>query len=372
MEDILIIGGGLAGLTNAILLAKAGLDVTLIEKKEYPFHRLCGEYVSNEALPFLNSLGIDPFEHGASIIDELILSTPAGNLLKTSLDLGGFGMSRYVLDELLYKKALEAGVKFHLKTRVMELNFTNDTDSFEIILSNGKTLISKVAIGSFGKRSSLDRQLQRPFFKKRSPYVAVKYHIKTDFPSNAIALHIFKDGYCGVNPVEDGKVCLCYLTTRENLKNSGSIPELEQHILKQNQYLKDILDHAEILYDKPEVINEVSFASKETVVNHVLMCGDAAGMIAPLCGNGMAMAIHGAKICSEEVVKYFNTHHSRSVLENTYSKRWNKVFSARLARGRFFQNLFYKPFIMENGVNFCNAIPLFGRWLVKQTHGETF
>ncbi|HNU89628.1 MAG TPA: FAD-dependent oxidoreductase, partial [Ferruginibacter sp.] len=49
--DITIIGGGLAGLVSAIHLSKAGLAVTLIEKNEYPKHKVCGEYVSNEVLP---------------------------------------------------------------------------------------------------------------------------------------------------------------------------------------------------------------------------------------------------------------------------------------------------------------------------------
>src|SRR5688572_19390952 len=99
MKDVIIVGGGLAGLVNAIVLAKAGLQVVLIEKKQYPFHKVCGEYVSNEVLPFFHSLGIFPENLGASHISRLQVSSPSGQrVLHMPLDLGGFGISRYALD----------------------------------------------------------------------------------------------------------------------------------------------------------------------------------------------------------------------------------------------------------------------------------
>ena len=60
--DVIVVGGGLAGLINSILIRKAGFEVTLIERKKYPFHRVCGEYVSNEVIPFLKSEGLFPAE----------------------------------------------------------------------------------------------------------------------------------------------------------------------------------------------------------------------------------------------------------------------------------------------------------------------
>ena len=64
--DVVILGGGLAGLIASLILTQNGYDVVLIEKKTYPFHKVCGEYISNEVLPYLNSLGIDPIKNGAS------------------------------------------------------------------------------------------------------------------------------------------------------------------------------------------------------------------------------------------------------------------------------------------------------------------
>src|SRR5687767_1444022 len=98
MQDVIIVGGGLAGLINAIQLAKAGLQVLLVEKKQYPFHKVCGEYVSNEVLPFFQKLDINPDYLGASHITRLQVTSPSGKYqLSMPLDLGGFGISRYTL-----------------------------------------------------------------------------------------------------------------------------------------------------------------------------------------------------------------------------------------------------------------------------------
>lgn len=370
MNQVAIIGGGLAGLTNAIALAQNGIDVMVIEKKSYPHHKVCGEYVSNEVVPYLNRLRIDPYELGPASVSQFLLSAPSGKSMQMPLDMGGFGLSRYRFDDLLYTKAKEAGVTFLLDRQVNDIRFEDNI--FQLQLSDGSLQKAEVAIGSFGKRSKLDRQLERPFFKMRSPYIGVKYHIKADFPRDMVALYNFSNGYCGVNAIEEGKLCLCYLTARDNLKKHGTIPEMEKAVLWQNPELKRIFREAEHLYSKPEVINEISFASKEVVKDHILMSGDAAGMIAPLCGNGMAMAIHSAKICSEEVMQYFHEHHNREQLERSYAGRWKQKFARRLWTGRQIQHLFGRPILSEVATSVCRSSKPLSRWIVKQTHGKEF
>ena len=121
--DVIIVGGGLAGLTSAIHLSSRKKRVLLIEKNEYPKHKVCGEYISNEVLPYLNSLGINPISEGAKQITKVHISTTKSNLIKGELPLGGFGMSRYFLDNLLVKKAHLNGVQilFTLKKTLSQL-----------------------------------------------------------------------------------------------------------------------------------------------------------------------------------------------------------------------------------------------------------
>ncbi len=366
----MVIGGGLAGLVSALGLARAGLQVALVEKKAYPFHRVCGEYISNEALPYLRRLGVQISRLAPARISRFMLTSPTGNALHAKLDLGGFGLSRYTLDHYLYELAQQQGVEFVLQQTVQQVNF--DQNEFTTHLSNGKSINAQVVIGAFGKRSNLDRQLQRGFFKARSPYVGVKYHIKYDFPRDLIALHNFNDGYAGTSAIEDGKYCLCYLTTRDNLKKHGSIPAMEQAILYRNPHLRSIFEEAEFLYPQPEVINEISFATKTCVENHMLMCGDAAGMITPLCGNGMAMAIHAAKIATDQTHLYFAGGRSRQELEQQYTLAWQNQFASRLRLGRTVQQLFGGPLLSEAAVGLLKTVPPAVRLIMRQTHGKPF
>ena len=99
--NVVIVGGGLAGLTSALHLTQSGLRVTLIEKNPYPRHKVCGEYISNEVLPYLDYLGVDPFKFGAKKIDNFELSAVQGKSVFAELPLGGFSISRFQLDHLL-------------------------------------------------------------------------------------------------------------------------------------------------------------------------------------------------------------------------------------------------------------------------------
>ncbi|MGB5319241.1 NAD(P)/FAD-dependent oxidoreductase, partial [Eudoraea sp.] len=94
--DVIIIGGGLAGLTASIDLSEKGHKVLLIEKDKYPHHKVCGEYISNEIIPYLNKLGISLAK--SIPIDTLQISNLQGKALETKLPLGGFGYSRYAFD----------------------------------------------------------------------------------------------------------------------------------------------------------------------------------------------------------------------------------------------------------------------------------
>lgn len=367
---MIVIGGGLAGLINAILLKRAGLSVVLFEEKTYPFHRVCGEYISNEVIPFLKKHQLYPEEFNPSEITQFHLSSISGNSLRMPLDLGGFGVSRYVLDKWLAEKAESEGVEI-IHQRVTSSHMADDV--FTTITKSEEQFQSRIVIGAFGKRSGLDKNLDRSFINRRSPYIGVKYHIQTDeVDTNEIALHNFKNGYCGVSRVENEVYNLCYLSHRSNLKKYGSIPAMEKELLAKNPYLKKIFTNSEVLFEKPEVINEITFEKKEPVFNHILMSGDSAGMITPLCGNGMAMAIHSAKILSELIIQNLGDEFDRAKLERDYTTAWNGLFAGRLWAGRKIQGLFGSSFVSGSAVSLGNGFKPFAQYLMKQTHGSPF
>jgi flavin-dependent dehydrogenase len=179
-KEVIIIGGGLAGLTSAIHLSKLGLEVTVIEKNNYPKHKVCGEYISNEVLPYLNWLDLNIANLKPTNITNLEFSTANGKTIKSVLPLGGFGISRFTLDEYLYKKAHENGCTI-LQDNVENIVFENN--QFIVTTAEKNILKSEIVIGAFGKRSTIDQKLNRDFIQKKSYWLAVKAHYSGNFPN---------------------------------------------------------------------------------------------------------------------------------------------------------------------------------------------
>ena len=371
--DAGIIGGGLAGLSLSILLAKNNYKVILFEKEKYPFHRVCGEYISLESWKFIENLGLNLSELNLPIIKKLIVSSPNGNTINADLDLGGFGVSRFFIDNELKKIAVENGVHVLEETKVNDVAFNNESFIFKY---KGETINCNVVAGSFGKRSNLDVKWSRDFIQKKpgklNNYIGVKYHIKTSFPFDTIALHNFKNGYCGISKIEDEAYCLCYLTTAQNLKNNNSIKEMEQNILYKNPLLKKIFTEAEFLFKEPVTISQISFDRKALIENHVLMIGDAAGMITPLCGNGMSIALHSSKIAAGCIGFFLDKKIARGQMENQYAQRWKNNFERRLKIGRIIQKLFGKEFLTNVFISIIKPFPFLINNIIKATHGKEF
>lgn len=365
----MIAGGGLAGLISGIQLAKAGIPVVIVEKKSYPLHKVCGEYISNETVPFLKANGLYPDLFHPPQINRFQLSSVAGKHAELKLEMGGFGISRFSFDQFLFEKAKQAGVEIFLNTEVSEIQFAENR--FQIV-AGSQEITTDVVLGAFGKRSKLDATLGRSFIKRRSPYAGVKYHIQRNHPDDLIALHNFEGGYCGMSNVEDGKTNLCYLTHRENIRRYGDIAAMEKEVLYRNPLLKDIFQNSTFLFPKPEVINEISFETKQPVEDHILMIGDAAGMITPLCGNGMAMAIHSAKLACEVIVHFCAEKISRSEMESRYNRLWSKNFQYRLWKGRQIQALFGNQKLSDFAVNLALHSKPIAKALVRNTHGKPF
>ena len=367
-SNIVIIGGGLAGLCASIHLADQASLVTLIEKNNYPKHKVCGEYISNEVLPYLNSLGFNPFEFGAKKISEFELTTRSNRRIIAKLPLGGFGMSRYQMDYQLFLLAKSKGVNV-IKDTVISSAFQNN--EFIITTKGSGVFTADLVIGSYGKRSNLDVEMQRDFIKRKSPYLGVKMHVSGNFPESKVALHNFKGGYCGVSKVENNHINLCYITSYESFKQYKDLYEFQEQVLFENDQLKEIYQQTTPKFEKPLSISQISFETKAAVENHILMCGDSAGMIHPLCGNGMGMAIRSAQLVSLCIIDYLQGEiPDRSTLEMVYKRKWRSNFSFRLKVGHTIAYLFRQDRVAAFLMNVLRVFPILIPQIIKMTHGK--
>ncbi len=366
LYDVIIVGGGLAGLTAALHLRKENYNVILFECQDYPNHKVCGEYISKEVVSYLEFLGVSlpkTFE-----LNQLLLSNTKGKALRTKLPLGGLGLSRYTFDHLLYKKAMAMGT---VVVHEQVTNISYELEKFEVSTESGKTFAGKIVIGAYGKRGSLDKQLKRNFIYKKSPWLGVKAHYKMEsFPDDLVAIHNFRGGYGGLSKIESGAINFCYLTTYDSFKKEGDMVRFEHNVIMKNPFLNSFLMDAKMLFDNPLAIGQISFCKKNPVENHILMCGDTAGLIHPLCGNGMAMAIHSAKIASQLIHGFFRkASFDRQKLEQEYETSWQAMFRHRLWVGRQLQQLMIHEKFSNCAMGAMACSPYILKKLIKNTHG---
>lgn len=364
--EVAIIGAGLAGLTAARHLGKHGISVVVVEPQPFPHHKVCGEYISNEVLPYLNELGIDPFNNGAVSINTLKISDHSGKQITSTLPLGGFGISRYQLDYLMFK-SLSKTVEF-IEDWVIHVK-RNDTH-YTIETKNSGSITSSIVLGAYGKRSKLDKTLNRKFILKQSPWLAVKAHYRFDHDPSVVSLHNFEGGYCGISKVENNLVNACYLVSYKEFKKVGSIDRFQQSTMSKNPFLKQFFEEAEMVFERALSISQISFANKQAVHQGIIMIGDSAGLIHPLCGNGMSMAIHSAKQISELIIENNNNLESPEIIAQEYSRFWNETFKDRLLAGRRIQKILLNPMATRMGFTIAKTFPGIISSVIKRTHGK--
>ncbi|MCF2443806.1 NAD(P)/FAD-dependent oxidoreductase [Dyadobacter sp. CY345] len=373
--DCAIIGGGLAGLCLSIQLAEHGISVVLFEKNQYPFHKVCGEYISMESWDFLARLGMPLNELDLPIINELGISSEKGFMLNHQLGLGGFGISRFTLDSQLAKIAADKGVEIVQNCKVYNVSGSG-VGNRRIETTRG-LFESKIICGSYGKYTpafiNSDPDFNKTKQSESTKFIGVKYYINTNLAANRIELHNFQDGYCGISKVGTGAYCLCYLTTAKNLRENGNdIKQMEGQILYKNPLLKQYFTESEFVNSQAMVISNIQFQKKQTLVNEIFLLGDSAGSITPLCGNGMSMGMRASKLLADLLIPYFDEKITLGAAATNYQKAWDYAFEKRIKSGYYLQNLFGKKNTTDIALRALSKFPLLMNKLVSLTHGEKF
>lgn len=174
-----------------------------------------------------------------------------------------------------------------------------------------------------------------------------------------------------MSKTESGAVNVCYLATYKSFKQYRKPEAFRQNVLRENPYLDRFFLEATELFAKPLSIAQVSFNKKTAVENHILMIGDTAGLIHPLCGNGMAMAVRSAQIASEVVLQYCQKKpRDRVEMEREYEQRWNQEFNRRILAGKWLQKILQKNSLAYLSQALLSTMPFLLPAIIRQTHGR--
>jgi flavin-dependent dehydrogenase len=395
--DVAVIGGGPAGSSLAIPLALAGRRVVLCERDRFPRDKLCGEFLSGESRNLLDRLGcMDKLEGlEPAVIHKARFTAPCGAICEVDLPAPAIGISRRALDEILIRHAASSGVTVLEGVQVRsvgpwEADSSGSPDqmvsSVELRVAGregSERLQARLVVGAHGRRTSLDRTLGRAFVQRRHPHVGFKRHHRPipgkvgerfrDALDGFVEVHTFDGGYCGLSHVEAGVVNVCMLVTESFLRGLSSTgwDDVCAALCRANPHLAKRLDALEPTEAAVHTVAGVPFSPKERVSGSVLFVGDAAGMIAPFCGDGQAMAFRSARLLTELILDFGArlTPAEHRALARRWERRWRKEFGLRMRLGRWLQPIFLRGTTANIAVRVARRLPVLTRRLVRATRG---
>lgn len=367
--DVVIAGGGLAGCSAAIRLAQVGRSVLVLEKDRMPRDKLCGEFLSTEVSDLCRRLGLrDCLKRGRGRdIRRLLATSPKGPVFEAPLPGSALGLSRYTLDAAFFDRAHESGAEMRAETAVHSIEGTM-ADGFIVSFEDGSAE-APVVLGAYGRRDTLDRRLNRAFLQDTSPYVAFKAHFVGLDLADRIELHSFPGGYCGLLMEDHGVVNACWISHQRTLKAAGGSPEgMIEAFLRRNAYLADRFDHLDRINDF-HAASQLFFHRKSLFDGDVCMIGDAAGMIAPLCGDGMAMAIQSGTLAAECVERFLDGRTDASGFKSAYRREWRTRFAVRMRLGQLLHAAYVRPAVSRAGLKFARMLPSVAGAVIRATRG---
>ncbi len=371
MLDLAIIGGGPAGTAAAIEARRRGLGVAVWERDRFPRHKVCGEFISPEALTWLQQEVPEVLARGAGIHRAEFI---ARNGLRRGFTFShpARGLSRYALDASLWKAGVHAGIEMHEGETIRSVRKSNgkgEPSVWELESSDGnvaraRTLI--IACGRWWRLEGFPSPPRQP--NPEEEWVGVKAHFAGLAPRGCVEMYLFQGGYCGVAPVEDGQHNACCLVRRKLLRAAGS-SRLEDmaawlgHISRHTQLKARLHGAAQTC---PTVTTApVRLACRSAAQDDALLAGDASGFIDPFTGEGISMALHSGRLAgiaiAEARARDLSPGHAAKIHGRNLgdavrqSYRIAGLARALIAAPAWVQNLSAAP------------LPWLGSWLLKET-----
>ncbi len=298
--DVLVIGGGPAGAALATHLARRGRAVEVVEQSATAHHKVCGEFLSREAIAYLDELGLNLRAQGAVAIHGVRLAARSV-IAECELPFPALSLTRRALDEALLSRAAGAGAAVLRGRRVASLQPA--ASGWAASLADGESRYAPAAFLATGKHDLAGHR--RPP-GRQSNLIAFKTYFRVT-PAQERALRgwveliVFHGGYAGLQLTETGEANLCLVVRRSAFKSCHNHwPVLLERLLSSSDHLAQRLEGARPLLPKPLALSLIPYGLLVPRPEPGLWrLGDQTAVIPSFSGDGISIALHSAHAAAE-------------------------------------------------------------------------
>lgn len=340
MNDVAIIGAGPAGSAAAIELARAGARVLILEKAEFPRHKVCGEFLSPEGAAALRELGAGDLLDGAARMDTGVVVTPSGRRLEFQFPTPAYGLSRARLDDGLAQHAVGLGATLVTRAEVGSLDPLRCRD--------GREFQARVVLLACGRHSLLN-----PAPANRRAWYGFKVHLRGDWPPR-LDLHFFPGGYLGVAPIEDGLINACALVEKKLLQEAQALVERTVSAEQVGEYL----------FTGPLHPGWRSFRNPHSVFRS----GDAAAFTDPFTGDGISLALGSGRLAAQHLLKLLEGAPAEKVAAR-YTRDLRRLCGRQMSASRLLRAGLARPWIEAPASRLLASTPALRRLVFRLTRG---
>jgi menaquinone-9 beta-reductase len=307
--DILVVGAGPGGCAAAIEVARAGLDVMVVDKAEFPRDKCCGDGLTTDALRVLEDLGFDP--SGVpdwNVVTDIVVRTPRGREITLPLPSGQGQYAAIVprldLDNELFRMAANAGAI--MRDGVGLDSAVSLSDRVVVTLSDGSEVQARYLIAADGMWSPTRRALGVDVAGYRGDWHAFRQYFSNTGPGAQHLVVWFEPdllpGYAWSFPLPGQRANVGYGILRGGTTRVGDMRRLWSEIL-QRPHIREVLGPVATPEDKPKawpIPARIDALPKHS--GRALFVGDAIGATDPMTGEGIAQALQSGRIAARSVV----------------------------------------------------------------------
>jgi menaquinone-9 beta-reductase len=356
--DVLIVGGGPAGATAGVLLARAGWSVAVVEKKEFPRRKVCGEFVSATTVQTLRTLGLDenflvqagpPVRRVGLYAGDLTLSAPMPPAKNVPAQWGR-ALGREHLDTLLLEAAAKAGAEILQPWTAKAIGHIDGGHWCAVEAGKrGMTLSARLLLAANGSWEPGVLPEQAPPAHRSSDLLAFKAHFhNAALPRDLMPLLIFPGGYGGMVHSDGGRVSLSCCIRRDALQRCRRIypaPHAGDSVLAHIRASCRGVDEALAAANPDGVVlaaGPIQPGIRPRYANGIFFTGNAAGEAHPIIAEGISMAIQSAWLLSRRLLARESDTRSAAGIDGigrAYAADWRRVFAPRLYAAAIFAQL---------------------------------